>query len=210
MSLDYFDKILYINLDHRKDREKCLLDQLAKFNVKKDKIIKISASFDALNGHRGCALSHIKALDLALKKDLKNVLILEDDCIFLQSYNSMNHLLKYFFENIKVWDVFFLGARIFHEQNTKYKMIKKVVKATQTHSYAVNKNYIPVLKKCFEEAYARLKQEMFYAQTIKSAIDQYWQKLQVKDRWYSLDTKLAKQEEFFSDIEYKNKNKNSY
>ncbi len=69
---------------------------------------------------------------------------MEDDCIFLQSDNSMNQLLKYFFE------------------------------------------------------------------TIKSAIDQYWQKLQLKDRWYSLDTKLAKQEESFSDIEYRNKNKNDY
>ena len=30
MGLEYFDKIFYINLDYRKDRKKCLLDQLSK------------------------------------------------------------------------------------------------------------------------------------------------------------------------------------
>jgi len=210
VGLDYFDKIFFINLDHREDRKDYLLNQLTKLNIKKDKIIRISAIFDPLNGHRGCAMSHIKALDLAIQKNLNNVLILEDDCMFLQNRANLDILIKYFFSVIDNWDVFFLDLCSKNAQKTKYKKIKKVLKSLRTHAYAVNKHYMSVLKKCFEEAYSLLKNEPFFTQTLSLAIDRYWHRLQRKDNWYMLDAALTKQANFFSDIEYREKNRKYY
>ncbi len=207
MGLDLFDEIFFINLDHRKDRKDYLLKQLSKLKVKKDKIKRISAIFDPLNGHRGCALSHIKALNLAIEKNLNNVLILEDDCMFLQNKENFDKLIKYFFDTIDEWDVFYLDLCAKDAQKTKYKGIKKVLKSLRTHAYAVNKHYMMTLKKCFEEAYLLLKNELFFSQTLSLAIDRYWHRLQRKDKWYMLDAALTKQAYSYSDIEYRKKNK---
>lgn len=210
MGLDYFDKIFFINLDHRKDRKDFLLNQLSRLKVKEDKIVRISATFDPLNGHRGCAMSHINALDLAIKKGLNNVLILEDDCQFLQNRANLDKLIKYFFDTIDYWDVFFLDFCKKNAQDTKHKKIKKVLKSIRTHAYAVNKHYMPILKKCFIEAHLLLQNELFYSQTISFAIDRYWHRLQRKDSWYMLDAAIAKQATSYSDIEYRDKNRKYY
>jgi len=210
VGLDFFDKIFFINLNHRKDRRDFILNQLIRLNVKEDKIQRISAVFDPLNGHRGCAMSHIKALDLAIKEKLNNVLILEDDCMFLQNRKHLDTLIKYFFDTIDDWDVFFLDLCRKNTQSTKYKKIKKVLKSLRTHAYAVNKHYLPVLKKCFEEAGLLLRNEPFFSQTLSLAIDRYWHKLQRKDSWYMLDAALTKQANSFSDIEYRKKNRKYY
>ncbi|NGX49851.1 MAG: hypothetical protein K940chlam5_01455 [Candidatus Anoxychlamydiales bacterium] len=205
MGLDYFDKIFFINLDHREDRKDCLLNQLSKLGVKEDKIVRISATFDPLNGHRGCAMSHIKALNLATENNLNNVLILEDDCLFLQNRANLDKLLKYFFETVDHWDVFFLDLCTKGAQDTKYKKIKKVLKSIRTHAYAVNKHYIPTLKKCFTEAHSLLQNELFFSQTLSLAIDRYWHRLQRKDNWYMLDAAITKQSTSYSDIDYMEK-----
>ena len=81
--LNRLEKIFYINLSHREDRNASIVSQLKKLGVKEEKIERIEAEHDVLNGHRGCALSHIKALKLAQEKGLREVLILEDDAFFL-------------------------------------------------------------------------------------------------------------------------------
>ncbi len=155
-------------------------------------------------------MSHIKALNLAAKSNLNNVLILEDDCLFLQNRAILDKLIKFFFDTIDDWDVFFLDFCTKGAQDTKYKKIKKVLKSIRTHAYAVNKHYMPTLKKCFTEAHMLLQNELFYSQTLSLAIDRYWQRLQRKDRWYMLDAAIAKQASSYSDIEYRDKNRKYY
>jgi len=201
MGINYFDKIFYINLDHRKDRKEKLLKQLKKLDVKQEKIIRIPAILDLLNGQRGCALSHIKALDLAIEKNLKNILILEDDCEFVQPKFSINSLIKYFFQNIQKWDVFFLGSDIAQFEKTKYEKINRILKSYLAHAYAVNRHYMETLKKCFEESYFLLKKEVFFNQKFDFAIDKHWNYLQKKDKWYMLNSLIAKQSMSYSDIE---------
>lgn len=201
MGLNHFDAVFYINLDHREDRKVSILLQLEKLEIEKEKIIRIPAVLDSLNGQRGCALSHIKALDLAIEKKLNNVLILEDDCEFVQSKSSIRQMIKYFFDNVEDWDVFLLGGNVLKSQKTKHKMIKRVLKSVLAHAYLVNRHYFRTLKKCFEESYKLLQKDVFFSQRYDLAIDRYWFKLQMKDKWYILETLIAKQLRSFSDIE---------
>jgi|TARA_B110001450_G_scaffold198281_2_gene186886 GR25 family glycosyltransferase involved in LPS biosynthesis len=122
--------ILYINLDHRKDRRKNIESQLKKMHLmKRKKYItkrisgvlgpeiyknykKLAKEFkvspeemdedywmsrknfktmsnnkNKVLGRVGCFLAHLRALRYAVKKKLKNVIILEDDCTFIRNEN---------------------------------------------------------------------------------------------------------------------------
>ncbi|MEI8300696.1 MAG: glycosyltransferase family 25 protein [Chlamydiota bacterium] len=200
MAFNQFDAIVYINLSHRHDRNKLLLEELNRLEVNQDKIHRFEAVHDFLNGHRGCAQSHIKVLELAKEKRWKNVLILEDDVAFTQSKEEIEHTISSFlkaFEN--KWDVFFLGANIFEYEATDYPDFKKVLCAQCAHAYVVNSDYIDLLKNCFHEAYlSMLEDDLLYGFTSK-AIDQQWKSLQRQGRWY-IGRLLGQQRRSYSDI----------
>ena len=83
INLNFFNAIVYINMDHRTDRKNSIQSELKRLKVKPSKINRISGYKDSFNnGVRGCAKSHLAALDLSIEKRWENVLILEDDCIF--------------------------------------------------------------------------------------------------------------------------------
>ncbi len=201
MSLNYFDAIIYINLTHRKDREKLLLKELRYHKVKKNKIHRISARYAPFNGHKGCALSHIDALDLAIKMKWKNVLILEDDCFFLKRKKLVNAYIEYLttvFQNN--WDILFLGCRVIEDEKTQFPYIKRVLNCVRAHAYAVNGHYLKTLRKNYLESYKVIKNCLFYFQAYDNAIDQKWEKLLKKDRCYIGENNIAGQRTNFSDI----------
>jgi hypothetical protein len=77
------DAILYINLEHRTDRNEHLLEQLDQHGWSHIPIERVDAIRDD-PPLRGCTKSHIKALEYALSNPLwkSSVLILEDDFTF--------------------------------------------------------------------------------------------------------------------------------
>ncbi|MCF7806271.1 MAG: glycosyltransferase family 25 protein [Simkaniaceae bacterium] len=202
--LHRFDAILYINLAHRQDRKKRVLSNLQKANVNMKRVIRIDACPDALNGHRGCALSHIKALQFAITKKYQNALILEDDFVFHSSSSEIEHYVETFFDHFKSnWDVFLLSSNVIEYEATSHSNIKRVLCAQTAHSYAVNQHYFPILLKNFEFALSLMKDDIFFFQTGDNtrAIDQIWKLLQPHGKWYIGEKTIGKQGASFSDIE---------
>ena len=56
--LNRVDAVIYINLDHRKDRKKQIESELKRMGVKKTKIIRFPAVYEKYNGHLGCKKSY--------------------------------------------------------------------------------------------------------------------------------------------------------
>jgi len=114
-----FDKIFYINLEHRKDRDANVIEQVKKINML-DKLVRIDAvngkilDFDKLSynditekgkrdaldknmyvytpltrGGIGCALSHKKCYERIVSEKLNHVLILEDDVTISDDFEEM-------------------------------------------------------------------------------------------------------------------------
>jgi GR25 family glycosyltransferase involved in LPS biosynthesis len=154
--LNRLEKIFYINLSHREDRNASIVSQLKKLGVKEEKIERIEAEHDVLNGHRGCALSHIKALKLAQEKGLREVLILEDDAFFLADNDEIEAHLGYFYDRIETYDIFFLGGRIKKSEPSSFAGISRVKSFRRAHAYLVQSHYIPKLLACFESCYQKL------------------------------------------------------
>ena len=210
MSLNEFDKIIYINLEHRKDRKKELLSELKKLNVDKKKIKRIPAHYYTFNGHIGCVLSHIDALEYALKNEFEKVLILEDDATFIDNVEFINSYIQFFFHTVKDWDVFLLGGKIYKREKTKYPYIYRVTNSICAHAYLINKTYIPTLLKEFKRAFNGLEKIHYFFDKKNNtfALDRAWAKLQKKDRWYMGKIVIASQRNSYSDIELKELNKN--
>ena len=87
--LSSFEKIYCINLSSRTDRWDMCLRQFSKFGMSdvqrfdavKYNHPKLSAK---TNGHIGCTLSHYNIIKEAKLKNYSNILVLEDDFIFLK------------------------------------------------------------------------------------------------------------------------------
>lgn len=196
------EHICYINLEHREDRKKHILTQLDSLGIPKEKIIRINAVQDLMNGHRGCAHSHILALKEAQKRGT-SVLILEDDCEFIENTEEIYALCKYFFSTVKnEWDVFMLGGQIKKREPTEFNKIYRVISSRCAHAYCVHKNYIPKVLLCFQTSLELTRNFMFSFESYPYAIDREWVSLQQKDRWYMVRM-IADQLNSYSDIEWK-------
>jgi len=207
MSINNFDGIAYINLDHREDRKKHILDTLQRLDVDKSKVNRISGIFTPFNGHLGCVCSHMKVIDWAIEKKLNTVLVLEDDCYFMDDTSFVNHAIDYFFKIVPTWDVFMLGGYFKKIQKSKYPYITRVKQSYRAHSYGVTKNYLPILKKHFIETENVLKELDTHYDAKSYALDRRWHSLQKKDLWYANNIMLTGQMDGYSDIEWFEKNK---
>lgn len=128
---EQIDAILVINLDENTERWKALMERLEGM-VPPEKVHRISAVrgtelpgylappwFSARTGNHarvragaaGCALSHARALQYALRHDAWNaVLVLEDDALLRESkWRTLGAQLAEFMEKNREWEMIYLG-----------------------------------------------------------------------------------------------------
>jgi hypothetical protein len=100
----FFDAIYCINLDRRQDRWAAMQRRFETLGI-----AGRVRRFPAIETPLGCTLSHRRCIQAAHDQGLDNVLILEDDAIFLEGTRwclrqSLDELAK------REWDVLFLGG----------------------------------------------------------------------------------------------------
>jgi GR25 family glycosyltransferase involved in LPS biosynthesis len=194
------DVIYYINLDHRGDRRNLFLTEMKKLNLSPDKIIRIPAVYKKDEGHLGCSLSHIKALEQFVQSGKNTCIIFEDDFEFTVQ-DPTSYLQKL---NTVDYDVVMLAAN--EISTSAYNdFLKKVNMATTASGYLVTKQFAPTLLQNFKEG-AVLLEKTYKAGAYKGeyAVDQYWFKLQQQNKFYVFNPKLGQQRDSFSDIQQGN------
>jgi glycosyl transferase family 25 len=191
---DFLDKVIYINLEHRKDRLKQIQNELNV--IPSHKIIRFNAIKDT-EGHIGCSKSHIACLELAIQNNWKNVLIVEDDMIW-NNYENNIKLLHTLLNNN--WDVISLGNyNVEYDVNT-YKLFYGIC----SQAYIVNNNYFKKLKENYEYGLLKLIEGSNYdkSEKIKNnnkyCLDRYWEILMKNDNWYIIMPNLCNQRPSFS------------
>lgn len=102
--MDRIEKFVYINLDKRTDRNEHILKELKNYAIPEEKIIRVSA-VESEKGAYGCAMSHVKAMELFCNSDDKLWCILEDDHYFTQSRVETDIVVSRFIDNNN-YDVF--------------------------------------------------------------------------------------------------------
>jgi GR25 family glycosyltransferase involved in LPS biosynthesis len=186
---DVIDKIFIINLEHRTDRLKHILEQMHDTKIPESKY-EIFKAVKIDPGFMGCTQSHLQCLLLAKERQYKNVLILEDDFMvdnkeyFLQSLPKIKDLPM-------DWDVLFFSV------NIEFKIpftqdFDRIYDGQTTAGYMVNQHYYDTLIDNFRDCFLK-----------KNFVDQHWKSLQPFGNWYSFTPKIGRQILSYSDIEKK-------
>jgi len=185
--------VVYINLDKRVDRNEQILEEIKEFSSNYD---RLSATYNE-KGYLGCAMSHIRCLEYAIKNNLDNILILEDDFTFIRNKNEVYNEINTFIDNEKDWDVLLLSCNKENRQNHS-DIVDKVKNSQTTSGFLVNKYYYQKLLNNFRTAYKQLEKT---DNDNNFSIDQYWKLLQETDNWFVLKKVAGIQRESYRNIE---------
>jgi len=213
MSNDFLlDAILYINLDHRTDRNQQILSEIEKIKcVTKQNFLnvhRISAINQPFCGHIGCGQSHVKALEFARNENYSRVLILEDDFKFIQDMNIVMKCFQSAHDHINDWDLIMLAICNDSLKDTDCLELKRVITGTTTSGYLISSNFYQTLIDCFNNAINNmikeyktrmLKYEKMY--DTSNAIDQLWSSV-FSSRFLVFNPVLGYQNGGYSDIMY--------
>jgi glycosyl transferase family 25 len=187
---EFVEKIIYINLEDRKDRKEQIEKELSIFPS--DKVIRFNA-IKHEKGLIGCGASHIRCLQIAKENKWKNVLIVEDDMKwnnFEQSYSLLENLVKY------PYDAIMLGGTYVQYYPGSYKLH---FAATAT-AYLVCDHYYDTILSTFQTSLYNLYHNYIPE---KYAHDIFWGEIQCRDKWYITVPSLCIQRPGYSDIENK-------
>ena len=191
------EKIIYINMDARTDRNSTLLKEFERLGFPQDKIIRFPAS--SYNGcpNSGCLLSHANVLEMAYNMDLQNVLILEDDFVFIDDVNKIHDDIKAFFELKLNWDVVMLTTCAAVVSENTNSLISRISSSGNGAGYLVNRSMMLELSTLFKANVENLfltKQHWVYQNDI------LWKTIMPTSQWYMFNHYLGYQQEGYSDL----------
>ena len=185
--MDVFKNTVFINLDERVDRREHFLQEFAKLGF--------PVGSNGRNPHRisatklekgaiGCSMSHIKALEYAKAQGWDQVCICEDDITFTRPVELLMSLAKIWQSPAinNAWDVLILGGNNWPPFTQRSDSCIQVHNCMSTTGYVVKRHYYDTLLQNYKDGV-----RLFLQNPDKGylyAIDVWWRRLQVRDRWY--------------------------
>lgn len=175
---NYFDKVLYINMNKDVDRNQNMIHQFEKYgitnyhriegiepdlnftinDIKPNEIRNfIKKEYKYVIGSYFCRLSHLKAVQYAKDNNYERVLIFEDDVVFL---SDPNQTLQSNINILNDWDMLYFGGMVEHFFRNQI---------VEAHAYCLNKKiYDDILNMGIpsgmeiDNFYAKIIQHMSY------------------------------------------------
>ena len=195
---EHIDKIIYINLDKRKDRDIEIKNEFKRLGIPPEKIIRFSAVANSY-GAIGCSLSHLAIISMAKNNKFNNVLVLEDDFNFIDSSDIIDKAFDDFFNDYKNnYDAVCLCRGYYYNAKPIQKTyLEKAVAVSTTAGYLVNST---MYDKLIENIHVGVYNLNITRDQPKYAVDQYWARLQNSERWYVFNPSLGYQRQSYSDI----------
>ncbi len=187
-------KVLYINLDRRKDRRQHIEAELERLGLTPvaERIEAIPKEFGIL----GCGLSHLAALKLARESGWERVLILEDDFQAEVEPAAFWEALKGFMDTRGAdFDVVMLAHHITASEPADERVVR-VLAAQTASAYLVNHSAYDRLIELYEHAMPELART---AEHWTWANDQVWKRIQPQMRWFAFKPRLGRQIASWSD-----------
>lgn len=147
MVRDFFDRVVIINLDRRKDRWEAVQRKLEaikwpfktpeRFSAYDGSKLPVPVGWTSGSGTWGCLLSHREVIGRALQDGLDSVLVLEDDIFFADNFEER---VIEFLKNVPSnWHQIMLGGQ-YLEGAKAYDIspdVRKVSLCHRAHAYAV-------------------------------------------------------------------------
>lgn len=193
------DKIFYINLDKRKDRNEHIVNMFRECNID-DSLIERFSAIEDVNGALGCTKSHITILDIAKSRGYKYILIIEDDLSIIDRKCFKDNIDNIFNLDIN-FDIIKISGNVINSIPTRLDFLHKVIDSQTTSGYIVNCNYIDKLRSNYIDG---MNSMIKIGRRHENCIDIHWKRLQKNDNWFIFNPKLGYQMDGYSDIERRN------
>jgi glycosyl transferase family 25 len=183
----------FINLDRRPDRRIQFEGECVRMGIECERLPAVTHPVPAL----GCLLSHLTIIKLARDRGYEKVCIFEDDFEFLVSKEEFGNVLISLPPNA---DVVMLGYYLVDTAPVN-DTFGKVLAATTTSGYIVNRAFYNTLIRTLEEAVSLFKANLrTYDVIARYSIDQYWRRIQPTANWFYTLKRVGKQRAGFSDL----------
>jgi len=190
------DRVFYINLERRPERRTAVEDELRKVGL-----LENAERFQAVDtstfGILGCGLSHLAVLKTAKARGYRNVLIVEDDLVFLVEKEELEQSLRELFDSKLEFGVCMLAYNLVESEPVAgHDFLQRVKKAHTAAAYLVAASLFDPLIELYEGAMPLLestRQHWIYAN------DQIWTSLQREGNWYCFSKRIARQAPGWSD-----------
>lgn len=147
--LDFFQRLYVINLPERRDRRQATERELHRIGLDlQSKQIEIfpgirpssPSGFPSI-GARGCFLSHLEVLKQAQAQNLANVLILEDDILFSNTFPRYEARLMQQLSQWQAWGFAYFGyPTVFDENEPPGTFVPFTQPLTTTVAYGINRS----------------------------------------------------------------------
>lgn len=183
--------VFYINLDARVDRRQEIEGELARMDISGERF----PAFKTSPGIIGCGQSHSAVVKEARARGYKNVLVLEDDFLFLVSKEEFWSLLKKALDEVPHYDVLMLGYAIINSEPFSETLVK-ILAAQAGSAYLVNEKMYDTLISTWDEGTTKLIRT---GEHWNYACDQYWKKVQPQANWYAFKTRIGRQRPSMAD-----------
>jgi hypothetical protein len=147
--MNIFNNHFYINLDERKDRKEFMEQELKKLNIIPNRMKAVKMK----SGIVGCALSHIKCIEEAIKYNYEYVTIFEDDIEIIKLdllKKKVNKLIN------KDFDILLLSGNNFEPFDYIDNDHIKVNNCFTTGSYIIKKHYYNIYLNNLKEGVEKL------------------------------------------------------
>jgi len=194
--LSKIDGIIYINLDKRTDRRQEIEDEFARYGIQAE---RFSAIETPRRGIVGCTYSHLAVYKLAKERGYKNVLIFEDDFVFMATKAAFYRNLQQLLDSSIDYQLCMLAYNNTQSPKpTQYPFLMKTVEAQTASAYLVHHTFYDRIIELFEWA-AHLLEET--NEHWNYANDQVWKKYQNDETigWYCFKERIGKQQDGYSD-----------
>jgi len=190
--MEHIHKVMYINLNHRTDKRSEMEAELSRFGISGERFPAI------LHNPRivGCSMSHLAVLERAKREGWENVLILEDDFMFVVTKEAFEQELRAFFDLHIPYDVLMISYNL--RNSAPYNSaVCRALDIQTTSGYIVHNRFYDTLIQNFKEGLAQL---IPTGEHWNYAIDQYWKRLQPVSEWFCMNLRIGRQRPGFSDI----------
>lgn len=194
---DRFDKVYCINLKRRPERLKEFQNEVVKHNLGNFEVfeavdgnsIKTLRSDKLKLSEQGLIESNLKIIKDCIKNNFKNVLILEDDCIFDEQVKNLD---KYFEKLPENWDMLYMGGNHNTHMGIKPPIVinDKICKLHHTYST----HFVAIKNTLFDEL-------EFLLSVTNDPLDVTYTNLQKNKKVYSFYPAIVKQRVGYSDIQ---------
>ena len=187
-----FKNHYYINLLDRPDRNENAIRELSKLDIIPNRIDAVKIEM----GIVGCALSHLKCIELAKSNNYPYVCIFEDDVV-IKNENLLIRKVKKLID--EPFDVLMLSGNNFRpfEEHDDYI---KVSKCFTTGAYIIKSHYYDTWINNLKEGIRLLLK----TKNRDYSLDMYNHKLQRQDNWYLITPICCYQMPDYSNIENQN------